>query len=243
MEIMKVDDIFSEKAAHGSFKFDERVAEVFTDMIKRSVPGYENVILMISLLAEKFVTSNSNCYDLGCSLGAAAISMCQYLKADNCQIYAIDNSDAMIKGCKENIERLKFDDVIVPCLADISDFSYSNASMIVLNFTLQFITPEKRNHLLQKLYDSMNNNGCLVLSEKITFDDDQTSELFIDIYHKFKMHNGYSKMEVSQKRNALENVLIPDTLKVHKERLLNIGFRKVELWFQCFNFMSMVAFK
>jgi len=240
---MKVDNIFSKKAGYGSFKFDERVADVFADMIKRSVPGYENVILMISLLAEKFVKENSNCYDLGCSLGAAAISMRRYLAVRGCKIYAIDNSEAMISRCEENIKELGYYDEIFPVCGDIMNFEYSNASMIVLNFTLQFIAPSERELLLRKLYNGMNENGCLVLSEKITFENTRVSDLFIDVYHKFKMHNGYSEMEVSQKRNALENVLVPETLKSHRERLEKIGFRDVEVWFQCFNFISIVAFK
>ena len=229
-----------------NFAFDEKVTSVFSDMIKRSVPGYENVILMIGLLAERFVKDNTNCYDLGCSLGASAISMQKYVTAKNCLIHGIDTSEPMIKKATELVsitnEQFQNAQIQLHC-EDINTFQYNNASMIVLNFTLQFLALKQRQSLLEKIYGGLNNGGCLVLSEKITFDDQQTSELFIDIYHKFKMHNGYSEMEVSQKRNALENVLIPETFATHKQRLLDIGFKKVELWFQCFNFMSIVAFK
>ncbi|UDQ97923.1 carboxy-S-adenosyl-L-methionine synthase CmoA [Lentisphaerota bacterium WC36G] len=241
------DNIFASKNSNiTKFAFDEKVTSVFSDMIKRSVPGYENVILMIGLLAERFVKDNTNCYDLGCSLGASAISMQKYITAKNCHIHAIDTSEPMINKATELVsianEEYHNAKIELHC-KDITNFRYENASMMVLNFTLQFLELEQRRAMLEKIYASLNKGGCLVLSEKITFNDKETNELFIDIYHKFKMHNGYSEMEVSQKRNALENVLIPETLQTHKERLLDIGFEKVELWFQCFNFMSIVAFK
>lgn len=242
----RTDNIFAEQDYKvTNFAFDEKVTSVFSDMIKRSVPGYENVILMIGLLAERFVKENTNCYDLGCSLGASAISMQKYITAKNCLIHGIDTSEPMIKKATElvSITNEQFPAQIKLYNEDINDFQYDNASMIVLNFTLQFLALSQRQALLEKIFAELNDGGCLVLSEKITFDDQETSELFIDIYHKFKMHNGYSEMEVSQKRNALENVLIPETFATHKQRLLDIGFKKVELWFQCFNFMSIVAFK
>ncbi len=241
------DNIFAiENSSIANFAFDEKVTSVFSDMIKRSVPGYENVILMIGLLAERFVTDNSNCYDLGCSLGASAISMQKYITAKNCHIHAIDTSEPMINKATELVSITNQQHLNAPIslhCKDINDFHYKDAAMVILNFTLQFLALKQRQSLLEKIYAGLNDGGCLVLSEKITFDDSQTSELFIDIYHKFKMHNGYSEMEVSQKRNALENVLIPETFATHKQRLLDIGFKKVELWFQCFNFMSIVAFK
>jgi len=126
---------------------------------------------------------------------------------------------------------------------DILDTDISNASVVILNFTLQFIPVEQRTELLKKVFAGMRVGGILIISEKITFPDKKLNQLFIEMYHSFKENMGYSKLEIAQKRAALENVLLPETLEIHKTRLTEIGFRSFDAWFQCFNFASMVAFK
>lgn len=241
---MKHDNIFSEPQNKvEDFKFDEKVVSVFPDMIKRSVPGYENVIIMSGLFAERFAQPGSNLYDLGCSLGATTLAMRSRIKTENAKIIAVDNSPDMIARCREIIDADQNDIPVELVIDDIRNIDFKNNSMTVLNYTLQFLPPEDREELLRKIYDSMLPGAVLVLSEKVTFEEKQNSELFIDTYHSWKAHNGYSEMEIRQKRNALENVLIPDTIPQHIKRLEKIGFKRCELWFQCFNFMSMVAFK
>jgi tRNA (cmo5U34)-methyltransferase len=244
MEMSGKDNIFAApKSKVEDFKFDDNVVSVFPDMIKRSVPGYENVIIMSGLFAERFAQPDSNCYDLGCSLGATTLSMRNRLTAPGCKIVAVDNSEAMVSRCKQIIAQDKSSVPVEVILGDIRNIEFDRNSLTVLNFTLQFLPPQDREPLLQKIYDSMLPGAVLILSEKVTFEEKQNGELFIDIYHAWKAHNGYSEMEIQQKRNALENVLIPDTIPQHIKRLEKIGFKRCELWFQCFNFMSMVAFK
>lgn len=227
----------------GDFTFDESVAEVFPDMIQRSVPGYSNIITAIGMLAGRFVTDNSNVYDLGCSRGAGILSIRRNLSAENVRIIGVDNSPAMVERCRNHINAYQSDIPVEIMLDDIRHINITNASMVVLNFTLQFLPPDDRLQLLHKIYQGLNPNGVLVLSEKFRFDDETMNELLIDLHHTFKRANGYSELEVSQKRTALENVMRPDTIDTHKQRLNHVGFTQVELWFQCFNFGSMVAVK
>ena len=126
---------------------------------------------------------------------------------------------------------------------DILTTEIANASVVVLNFTLQFITPEDRSVLLERIADGMRPGGVLILSEKVVFDDEHLDKLLSDMHHEFKRAHGYSDLEISQKRSALENVLIPETIATHRERLARVGFASVDVWFQCFNFMSMLAVK
>ena len=241
---MKADNIFSEQQNKvEDFKFDKQVVSVFPDMIKRSVPGYENLIIMSGLFAERFAQPNSNLYDLGCALGATTLALRSGVNAHGVRIIAVDNSEDMIESCRKIIDLDKSKVPVELVLDDIRNIDFCNNSMTVLNYTLQFLPPDDREELLKRIYDSMLPGATLLLSEKITFPEKQNSELFIDIYHSWKAHNGYSEMEIKQKRNALENVLIPDTIQQHIARLEKIGFKRCELWFQCFNFMSMVAFK
>ena len=241
---MKTDDIFLKPQNKvEDFKFDKKVVSVFPDMIKRSVPGYEDVIIMSGLFAERFAQAGSNLYDLGCSLGTTTLAMRSRITAPGAKIIAVDNSADMIERCRTIVDEDKSEVPVELVLDDIRNIDFQNNSMTVLNYTLQFLPPEDREKLLRKIYDSMLPGAVLILSEKITFSEKQNSELFIDIYHSWKAHNGYSEMEIKQKRNALENVLIPDTIPQHIARLEKIGFKRCELWFQCFNFMSMVAFR
>ena len=227
----------------GDFTFDESVAEVFPDMIQRSIPGYSNIITAIGMLAERFVTANSQVYDLGCSRGAAALSMRRNIKQPNVKIIGVDNSPPMVERCRQHVAAYHSDVPVEILCDDIRQIEIKNASMVVLNFTLQFLPPEDRVALLTKIYHGLNPNGVLVLSEKFRFEDEKVNELLIDLHHQFKRANGYSELEVSQKRTALENVMRTDSINIHKERLKNIGFSHVELWFQCFNFGSMIAVK
>jgi tRNA (cmo5U34)-methyltransferase len=200
------------------------------------------MISAIGLLAGRFGQDNSYCYDLGCSLGAASLAMHQQIKAENCQIVAIDNSEAMVSRFRSGLQAMPGAQIDVQC-ADIRDIEIVSASVVVLNFTLQFIPIEDRELLLAKIWQGLLPGGLLILSEKLAFDDDKQHELQMDMHHLFKKAQGYSDMEISQKRTALENVLIAESFAIHRQRLNKVGFSSVEVWFQYFNFASMIALK
>ncbi len=225
------------------FAFDAQVVEVFPDMISRSVPGYNTIIDTIGRLSQHFVQENSNIYDLGCSLGAATLAMRKSIKVKNCQIIGVDNSADMVKRCKMHVDAFKGNTPVKIIEGNIQDITIENASMIVLNFTLQFIQREYRQDLLTKIAKGLKPGGVLVLSEKVALDDSVTDELLIDLHHKFKRDNGYSELEVAQKRSALEKIMLTDSVEQHSQRLANAGFNHVSPWFQCFNFISFVAIK
>jgi tRNA (cmo5U34)-methyltransferase len=124
---------------------------------------------------------------------------------------------------------------------DILGLEFQPASVVALNFTLQFIAPEQRLGLLTRIHRSLLPGGALILSEKLRFDDDQEHALLADLHVAFKRANGYSELEIAQKRSAIENVMKPDSLEQHRERLLAAGFTKVVPWFQCLNFASLIA--
>lgn len=226
------------------FQFDERVVSVFPDMIQRSVPGYGMIISNIGILAAKYAQPGSHCYDLGCSLGAASLAMRQRIAAPDCDIIAVDNSNAMIERARELLSQDTKPSIPVTMIcSDIQEVTIENASVVVLNFTLQFIPPKQRLALIKRIYEGLNPGGILILSEKIAFSEPDRQNFHIELHHDFKRANGYSDLEISQKRTALENVMIPETLAVHKRRLKSAGFSSSELWLQCFNFASMVAIK
>lgn len=238
------DTLFSAPVAKlGDWTFDERVAEVFPDMIQRSVPGYSNIISMIGMLAERFVQPNSQIYDLGCSLGAATLSIRRHINATGCHIIAVDNSAAMVQRCRRHLDAFRAETPVDVIEADILDIQIENASMVVLNFTLQFLPPSDRLRLLEQIYQGLRPGGVLVLSEKFSFEETTIDELLFNMHHDFKRANGYSELEISQKRSMLENVMLTDSVDTHKARLKSAGFDQAEVWFQCFNFGSLIALK
>ncbi|WP_323814671.1 carboxy-S-adenosyl-L-methionine synthase CmoA [Cellvibrio sp. NN19] len=227
----------------GRFAFDQRVVDVFPDMIKRSVPGYATIINMIGNLAERYAQANSRCYDLGCSLGAATLAMRHCIQAAECKIIGVDNSAAMIARCQQVVEADSGEVPVELIEARIQDVPLNNASMVVLNFTLQFIPVDERLDMLRAIYAGLNPGGVLIISEKVAFDDEPHQQLMTELHHNFKRANGYSDLEIAQKRTAIENYLIPETLDAHRQRLRQAGFNSVDVWFQCFNFASLIAIK
>lgn len=225
------------------FSFDEQVVRVFPDMIRRSVPGYSTIIEMTGVLAARYAQPDTLIYDLGCSLGASSLAMASLVAVSGCQVVAVDNSTAMIESAQQLLDA---NDTRLPVslhLGDIRELSFEPASVAVLNFTLQFLPLEAREALVNDLATAIRPGGVLVLSEKIDFDSPDEAALQAELHHAFKRNNGYSDLEISQKRTALENVLVPETLAAHRTRLINAGFSRVEVWFRCFNFMSLVAFR
>lgn len=227
----------------GDFEFDERVVEVFPDMIKRSVPGYASILAMTCELAERYACPGARIYDLGCSLGAATF-LIRTRVPRNCTIHAIDSSPAMVRRLRELIESNNEPGCQVEVLAaDIRNVNMQSAHVAILNFTLQFIPVAEREPLLQRIANGIADGGVLVLSEKVHFQDASQQELMTDLHHSFKRAHGYSDLEIAQKRSALENTLVTETIESHINRLRRVGFSNVSLWFQCFNFVSILAVK
>ena len=245
---MKEDKIYASDENGGEpFRFDSAVAEVFPDMLRRSIPGYAASLEAIGSLAARYVKPGTNCYDLGCSLGAATLAMRQGIRVPECQIVAVDNAQAMIDRCHQVIDGT---DTAGPPqtpvdvrLGDIRDVAIENASMVVMNYTLQFVAPEDRGTLIERIYAGLIEGGLLVLSEKVVDDDAHVEELLIALHHEHKRRNAYSELEISRKRAALENVLVPESVPEHRKRLDQAGFSSSAVWLRYFNFVSIVAIK
>ena len=263
------DRVYSERVAKvDDFIFDENVAHVFQDMISRSVPGYEMSLAMITLIAKRFAQPGTRAYDLGCSLGASLLAIasgarqsegravCSYVRAGarhsqeghsqgevSMSFVGVDNAPPMLQLCEKNLQEAGFADQMELHCECVQDTLIENASIVVLNFTLQFIPLADRQALINRIYQGLVPGGVLLLSEKICFSDRIIQESLFDLHHDFKRRHGYSDLEISQKRNALEHVMIPETIDIHKERLKQAGFSHFNTWFQCFNFSSLLAIK
>ncbi len=225
------------------FQFDERVAEVFSDMVKRSVPGYTLMLDMLGVIAEKWIKDESLIYDLGCSLGASTLAIRQNIQAQHVRILAVDNSAAMLAQCQKVINQ----DISPPPVelieANIEALDFEPCDFVALNLTLQFIPLEERALLLSRLFKALKPGGVLFLSEKVIFDDTAQQTLLTDLHHQFKQHQGYSLMEIAQKRQAIEDFLVPETIQAHLDRLDTLGFSSSQVIFQCLNFCTFLAIK
>ena len=245
-EMAEKDRLF-ETPVEGStdFCFDGRVVRVFPDMINRSVPGYGLVVPLTALLAGQYAREGSVLYDLGCSLGAVTLAMGSSVLVRGATIVAVDSSEPMIDGLRQRLAGPEAP-VSIPIdtrCEDIRDTDIDRASVVVLNFTLQFIDPADRAALLRKIHRGLLPGGILVVSEKVRFESPAEDELQTGWHHAFKLAQGYSELEIARKRDALERVLKPDTVAVHRQRLHDAGFSGVHQWFQGFNFVSLIAFR
>jgi len=257
---MSQDQLYSNEAApEGPFEFSAAVAEVFPDMLRRSIPGYAASIDAIRSLAQVHAQADTRLYDLGCSLGAAASAMRQGVCRSGCRILAVDSAPAMVSRCRALLEASddqvndKLNDqfnnqpkhrtpIDVEC-ADIRDTPIENASMVVMNYTLQFLPPADRAGLLARIAEGLRPGGLLLLSEKVVDPDPQIEAVMQSLHMDFKRRHAYSELEIARKRAALENVLIPDSVATHRDRMVNAGFTHVAVWLRHFNFVSMIGIR
>jgi len=226
----------------GGFRFDEKVALVFPDMIRRSVPGYGHIVGSSGLIAKRYAKANTVIYDLGCSLGATTLAIAGEVKTPGCRIIAVDNSEAMLAQAKTRLSEPLINSLPIDWVCeDISDMTFEPCSVVALNFTLQFIEKGKREKLLSDVRRALYPKGALILAEKIVQEDAESQDTLNTLHLDFKRANGYSELEIAGKRQAIENVLVPETANAHVERLTRVGFREVTEFFHCLNFKAWIA--
>jgi tRNA (cmo5U34)-methyltransferase len=225
------------------FEFDDQVARVFDDMIHRSIPFYTEIISRQIDMIEHFYQPGTVIYDLGCSNGNLGISLSRQLHPRPFQMVAVDNSAPMLKAFQERLTDLPMGQHISLQCEDICRTRIENASVVVLNFTLQFVAPPARDAMLARIYNGLRPGGVLLFCEKITHSHPALAELQHTFYYAFKRKNGYSDLEISQKREALEKVLIPESLDRHLQRLEQSGFEIMDVWHKWYNFASLIAIK
>ncbi|HZF27021.1 MAG TPA: carboxy-S-adenosyl-L-methionine synthase CmoA [Steroidobacteraceae bacterium] len=238
------DEVYRDpRAGVADFKFDQTVATVFDDMVSRSVPFYGEMQRMIAEMARDFTTPDSAVYDLGCSTGTTFINLHRDLDP-TVRFVGIDNSEEMLDRCRSKLSAAGVDRPLELRCRDLNEgVDMDNASLAMLILTLQFIRPLRRQRLVTDIFRGLNQQGCLILVEKVLGEESLINRLFIDYYYEMKRRQGYSELEISQKREALENVLIPYKLLENRELLLETGFRSVDVFFKWYNFCGIVAVK
>lgn len=225
------------------FSFDEKTVSVFPDMINRSVPGYGLMQSLTGLIANQYVTKHSKVYDLGCSLGASSLSVMNSALHDDYELVLVDQSESMIDHCQQVFAQTQSPININFEQQDIRNIEIDNASLVMLNLVLQFLPIDDRQLMINKIYAGLNNGGSLLLSEKTEAVIDTEKHLTDKLYVDFKKRSGYSELEISQKRQALENVMHIESVDMHCERLVSAGFSTVMPIMQALNFVTLMAVK
>jgi tRNA (cmo5U34)-methyltransferase len=241
---MGKDEVFKDEIEKASdFKFGANVANVFDDMVNRSVPFYGEIQRMMAELAADHAQEGSDVYDLGCSTGTTMIGM-DTMVNQNIRFIGVDDSQEMLDKCKSKLLGIGFSrDYELRCADLGQSVRISNASVVVLCLTLQFVRPIYREQLLKNIFDGLNPGGALILVEKILAEESNFNRDFIKHYYNYKRRNNYSEMEISQKREALENVLIPYKLSEDITLLRDRGFAHCEVFFKWYNFAGIIAVK
>lgn len=241
--MVQTDRLFHEmNPGYGEFSFDENVARVFDDMISRSIPLYADVQRSVPVLAELLDHRPIKVIDLGCSTGTSLIHLARTLADRKLELVGVDNSQAMLSKCDEKLKSLDLHDQITTHHADISEYEFSEASIVLMNYTLQFVDVESRPQILRRIRESIQSGGFLLVSEKVIHDNVATDQALVELYFEFKRRQGYSELEISRKRDALENVLVPLTVDQNLEMFRQAGFGRVEVLLKWFNFATFVCY-
>ncbi|MFQ5763620.1 MAG: carboxy-S-adenosyl-L-methionine synthase CmoA [Rhodospirillales bacterium] len=238
------DKLFAEKRSLvRDFEFNDKTAAVFDDMVDRSIPFYDEIQRMVGELARDFALPGTNLYDLGCSTGTTFLVLDDFLAPGVCFI-GVDNSEDMLVKARRKLRTVQSKRTLELINADLdTNPEIENASVVILLLTLQFLRPLKREKFLRHIFAGMRENACLILVEKLTCEYTLFNRLFINHYYEFKRRNNYSDLEIAQKREALENVLIPYRSEENHALLASIGFRHMEEFFRWYNFSGLVAVK
>ncbi|BBB33007.1 tRNA (cmo5U34)-methyltransferase [Thermotomaculum hydrothermale] len=237
----KKDRIFQVEKIESDFRFDREVANIFDDMLNRSIPFYRQVIEATGEILLKTMPDNPKIYDLGCSTGNTLIYLASILKDKKPELIGVDNSRDMVEKAREKAKA--YNKKIEFVVSDIEKIEIKNADAVIMNYTLQFIRPLKRPQIIEKIYNGLKENGIFILSEKVIFEHPKLNRNFVEIYYNFKKKQGYSELEIAKKREALENVLIPFTINENIQLLKNAGFSYTTPFFQWINFTSFIGIK
>jgi tRNA (cmo5U34)-methyltransferase len=238
------DTVFEKPGKASDFAFTKEVAAVFDDMVSRSVPYYDEMQRMTAELAGDFARDDTNVYDIGCSTGTTMALIDRRVPNTKISLVGVDNSEEMLKKAEAKLTEAGLTHPWELKCADIHNkLPVENASVVAMLLTLQFARPLYREKIVRRIAEGVNKDGCLLLVEKITSEDTTFNRLFIEHYYDFKRRNGYSEMEISKKREALENVLIPYRTEENIALLKSAGFRQAETFFRWYNFCGVVAIK
>ncbi len=240
---MSKDTIFQDQQTVRDFQFTPKVAEVFDDMLDRSVPCYRQLIGMTSQLLKEFLKDGDRIYDLGCSTGTTMLELCRHLSPIDVHLIGVDNSPAMLKKASLKADVYAKKEQLQFIEGDILETKLRTTGAVLVNYTLQFIRPIERQNLLKKIYQALRPGGVLIVSEKVISADPLLNRTYINLYLEFKRSQGYSEIEIAKKREALENVLVPFSSAENMHIIKNAEFATVETFFQWFNFISYIAIK
>lgn len=238
------DKLFDEDLEPKDFTFDERVAKVFDDMVSRSVPFYDETMRTALGLSQHFIEPNTRVYDIGCSTGTLLLELADLVEDQSVEFVGVDASQPMLDQAEMKLKDSPHGSRISLQQKSVEqDMGLSNASVVFMNYTLQFVRPLHREAVLQQIFDGLNKNGALILVEKVLGNDSLFNRLYIDLYYAYKGQIGYSDKEIRQKREALENVLIPYRMDENFELLKRCGFDSVDTFFKWYNFAGIIAVK
>ncbi len=240
---MKQDRLYRNGTVNGDFTFNEQVAEVFDDMLNRSIPFYAEVIDSMAEVVRRLAPAGTTLYDLGCSTGTTLLELVNRLPELDLDYVGIDNAPAMIAKARRKAKLFARGGRVRFIEGDITTVDLPDAGLILCNYTMQFLRPLTRPGFARRLHDALPEGGLCIFSEKVISHEPRLNRAFIELYHRFKLQQGYSELEIAAKREALENVLIPCSTRENIELFEGAGFRRVETFFQWFNFASFIAFR
>lgn len=225
------------------WEFNKEVACCFDNMLKRSIPDYDNMRQLVFNVGRNYVKVGHWIIDIGCSNGNAIEPFVRRY-GDDLSYFLCDVSEPMLNECKEKYGYIEGHNEFRVENYDIKNGMPDIKACLILSIlTLQFTPIEYRQKIIQSIYNQLNNGGAFILVEKVLGNTYQLDSMMVDEYYKIKADNAYTQEQIQNKRKSLEGILVPITANWNEDLLSKAGFRQIDCFWRFLNFAGWIAIK
>jgi len=207
--------------ANAGWQF-ENIADVFDDHVRKSVPLYDLGHELTCHVGDFFLPPNATVVELGTSTGALAKKFLDHSTArSDIRYVAYDRVDSMLERART---RCGSDPRIEFLNDDVATAAFPRSNLIIAYYTLQFVHPRSRQDVFTKMYDSLEWGGAALVFEKVRAPDARFQDMAMQLYHEFKLVQGFDEGEILNKQRSLKGVLEPFSTQGNIELLRRAGF-------------------
>tara|TARA_Y100000589_G_scaffold118994_1_gene113237 strand:+ start:12378 stop:13076 length:699 start_codon:yes stop_codon:yes gene_type:complete len=220
-----------------NWDFEDISLDDFEKHISKSVPCYHLTHKLGLELSDFFCKPNTNVFDIGSTSGSFINSLLERHNDKDINFNGIEISTSMYSQSVLRYPKINFYN------EDVRDCDLHNSSFISSYYTIQFINPQYRQKLINKIFESLNWGGGFLMFEKVRAPDARFQDYMIQIYNEFKLSNEFTPSHIMSKSRSLKGVLEPFSTAANIEMLQRAGFKDIMTVYKYISFEGFLAIK